>query len=134
MHVFRVQLPNRVGELARVSGFLADAGVNVDSVACFTAGGQGWVELGFSDARAAEEVLRQRGVSFSRHEYVTVTVPDEPGQLHRVSQALADRGINIEALYIGGASAGGLTLALWTDRQEEAGQVLRDLGRASPGS
>jgi hypothetical protein len=100
----RVRLPNRPGELARVARQLADAGVNIRSVAGVAGAGEGSLEFRVDSLGAAIGALMQGGTTFQEVRVVVSPipsgVPDQPGTLARLAEKLAAAGINIESLYI----------------------------------
>src|SRR5262245_39929063 len=99
----RVRLPNRQGELAKVARQLADAGVNIRSVAGVTSGGEGVVELLVNSPGNAITALTQGGINFEQVRVAISPIPqgvtDQPGMLARLAEKLAAAGINIESFY-----------------------------------
>ncbi|MFZ0625110.1 MAG: ACT domain-containing protein, partial [Acidimicrobiia bacterium] len=54
------------------------------------------------------------------HQVLTARLPHRPGELARLTRALADAGVNIEALYVLGTSTDGIELAISVDEPEAA--------------
>src|SRR5213596_1740695 len=94
----RVRLPNRPGELARVARQLANAGVNIRSVAGVSGPGEGTLELLVDNLGAATGALMQGGTAFQEVRVVVSPIPagvtDQPGMLARLAEKLAGAGIN----------------------------------------
>jgi hypothetical protein len=128
----RVNLPNRPGELARVARQLADAGVNIRSVAGVSGGGEGVLELLVDSLGAATQVLKQGGVNFQEARVVVAPLPagmvDRPGGLAQLAEALAGAGINITSLYVAGGEGGRLMGVLGCSDPEKAESLMASWG------
>ncbi len=98
----RFNLPNQPGELLRVVRQIAEAGVNLRSVAGVVGqdAGTGTVELLVSDPDLALRSLRDGGTQAEEVQVAVAWLPDRPGTLAAALQALADEGINIESIYL----------------------------------
>jgi hypothetical protein len=95
-----VNLENRPGELARVGEALGGAGVNITGFCATTAGGAGEVHVMVEDAAAARRALQAVGLAVAaEREMLIASVQEQPGELGRVTRALADAGANIELAY-----------------------------------
>src|SRR5690242_817248 len=97
----RIHLPNRPGELVRLSKQLADAGVNLEAGAGVAGRGgeDGLIEFMVSDIPAASQVLRQQGISFQETQVALAWIANKPGALAQTLAPLADAGINVESFY-----------------------------------
>jgi len=87
---------NKLGELARVTGILADANVNLRWVTIATSGAYGVMKFLVDQCELAYHLLKQCGLMVSLVEVVAVEVEDSPGGLHCVANCLASHQINIE--------------------------------------
>ncbi|GGM63909.1 hypothetical protein GCM10012275_38090 [Longimycelium tulufanense] len=96
MDVVLVECPNQPGEVARVSEAIAAKGINIKTGACLCCGDRGTIGLVTSDESGTRAVLDEAGISYRTLECMTVTMPDRPGELARVSRRLAEAGVNIE--------------------------------------
>ncbi|MDV6012870.1 ACT domain-containing protein [Haloechinothrix sp. LS1_15] len=96
MEAFIFDVPNRPGELARVSAILGKHGVNIDTVAGFGAGEQGAFGLITSDEDTARAALDEAGISYRSCPCITVGAANQPGELDRLTRRLADVDINLE--------------------------------------
>ncbi len=97
---FTVALEDRLGVIADLSEALAKNGVNIMAIHGTPCGGQGIIQFVTNDADATMLALKDAGIRFVTHEVLIVSLVDEPGSLARLSRALANAGININALYI----------------------------------
>lgn len=120
MTEFVVRLDNRPGSLARLTELLAGAGVNIDALAAWGRNGDGIVRLVVDQPEACARVLDEAGLSFDEQPVLSARLADRPGELARVARALADAGVNIEAIFLLGAHADGLEVAIAVDDPEAA--------------
>src|SRR5262245_43129960 len=98
--VIRAYLPNRPDELARMAKWLAQAGVNIEAIAGVAGDQGGSLEVLVNHPTLAAETLKNANIKFEEAQVALVWIPNEPGSLARVSEALAEAGINIESSYV----------------------------------
>lgn len=101
-HVCRqltVAIENQPGRLAAIGRTLATHGINIKDLSINDTVEQGVVRLITSDPARTRELLAAAGLYVIEAEVLAVDLRDIPGTLVRVSQALADSGINIEYAY-----------------------------------
>lgn len=102
-----IKMQNRPGALADVGEALGGAGVNIEAVAGFGLDNHGRIHLVVDDADAAKAALKGAGLELeAEREALEVTLDDAPGAIGAYARKLADRGMNIEAAYIGGRAGG----------------------------
>jgi hypothetical protein len=87
---------NKQGQLARLTRCLAGAKVNIRWITIATLDKVGVVKILVDRLEPALEALRRDGFTVSSLEVLAVEVPDQPGALHAVTDALAREGINVE--------------------------------------
>lgn len=91
----RVHHANEPGYLGRISAILGGAGINIDGFGVW--GGE--TRLFVSDVDRAVELLMSEDISCDVADVLRLHLPDEPGNLAEVAQALGDAGINIDYAY-----------------------------------
>jgi hypothetical protein len=91
----RVHHVDKPGQLGRISSILGDAGINIDGFGVW--GGE--TRLFVSDVDRAIELLSAAGMSCDTADVLRLHLPNEPGNLAEVAQALGDAGINIDYAY-----------------------------------
>ena len=94
-----VFLENRSGRMARVTRLLGDAGINIRALSIADTADFGILRLIVNDPDRAAEVLRSAGFSVRNTDVVAIEVPDRPGGLAGVLEALGGADINVEYLY-----------------------------------
>ena len=109
-----ITVDNRVGMLAGITGVLAGAGINVESINAQTAGERGAIIMTVSDTDRALSVLSQAGYKAVSDDAVVVRLRDEPGALAGVADRLKQAGVNIQNLHILSRQDGFALIALTT--------------------
>ena len=90
---------NRPGHLARITGALARAGVNITGLFASDAKRRSSVRLLVSSTARAKAALRKAGYRVSEEPTVMLSLPDKVGQLARVAAKLAKARINVNYGY-----------------------------------
>ena len=101
MHVEQISvfIENKFGRLAEVTRILGDAGVNIRTLSLADTSDFGILRLIVDHTDQAKSALKERGFTVSKTEVVAVEIPDRPGGLADVLQALDEEGINVEYMY-----------------------------------
>jgi hypothetical protein len=94
-----VFLENRSGRLAEIADLLGKAGINIRGFSTTEAAEYGIVRLIVPEPEKARRLLHEAGFTTHFSEVLCVTVPDEPGGLAHVLDALADQSISVDYLY-----------------------------------
>jgi hypothetical protein len=90
---------NKPGHIAAPVRLLAEAGVDIRSLYLADTQEFGIVRMIVSDWQKAAELLEAQGFVVKATEVLAVEVPDHPGGLADVLEALDGSGINIEYMY-----------------------------------
>ncbi len=105
---------NEVGVLAGITGVLAQAGINVESINTQNAGDRGVVIMTVDDTDHALSLLNQAGYKAVSDDAVVVRLKDEPGALAALADRLRQAGVNIQNLHILVRQEGFALIALTT--------------------
>ncbi len=95
-----VFLENQTGRLAEVARILKEQNINLQGFSTTEARDYGILRLVVSDTQKARESLKAAGFTTHVAEVICVEVKDEPGQLLKILEILADSGINIDYIYV----------------------------------
>jgi hypothetical protein len=87
---------DKLGQLARTTQALSDAGVNIRWVTIATGDKFGIMKFLVDDPDNGAQALRAQGFTVSLNEVLAIEVQDKPGGLHEVAQILAHHEISIE--------------------------------------
>ena len=97
-----VYLDDQPGELARITGLMGEAGVNIlGFCAVQSGGGRAEIHLLIDEVPAAFSTLAAAGAQVaSEQEVLVMPVDDRPGILGDVARRLGDGGVNITLAYV----------------------------------
>lgn len=93
---------NRIGTLANVAEALGGVGINIEAVAAYEQGGRAVFRILTNDATSARKSLdKTQGVKGIVVSDVIVTkMLNRPGELGKLTRKMANRGIDLESVYI----------------------------------
>jgi hypothetical protein len=94
-----VFLENSPGRLAGLTRVLGDAGVNMRALMVADTAEFGVVRIICDRPETARQALESAGFGVSVTEVLAVEVPDRPGGLADILEALGEVGINVEYAY-----------------------------------
>lgn len=122
---FRVVLPNKPGELARLTTLLGKQGINIHSIAglAFSAP-RATVCFVVKDDRKAAAVLKENKFKFTINPVFNIRIADKPGALARVAKKLAKNQINVEGIYLVSRTPKRVELAISVDKPKAAEKIL----------
>ncbi len=90
---------NKAGRLAEITALLAKAGVDIRALSVADTTNFGILRLIVDKPAAAEQVLRDAGLTVSLTDVIAVGIPDQPGGFASAMKALAEKSIDIEYMY-----------------------------------
>lgn len=106
---FSIFMPNTPGALSRLAALFSDRRINILGIASEVRDDSGLVRIALGADADISSLLSQAGFSSVETNVLSVEVEDQPGQLLRVTAALADGKINITTVY--GTSVSGAKTA-----------------------
>jgi hypothetical protein len=92
-------IENKSGRLAEITRILGESGVNIRALSLADTSDFGILRLIVNDREQAKRILKENGFTVSKTEVVAVEVPDRPGGLSQILQALDKDSINVEYMY-----------------------------------
>ncbi len=90
-----VELPDRPGELAKLTALLGDAGVNIDAISAASGGGRSYMTLLVDQPTKARQALDKAGYACSSNTVLIVRLSDHPGALAELARKLGAAGVDI---------------------------------------
>lgn len=133
---FSVFMPNKPGALSRLIALFAEKNINILGIASEVRDDSGLVRIALPSDADASAILSRAGFSSVETHILSVELDDEPGQLLRISNALAEGKINITTVYgtgITGAQTSRILIAV--QNTDKALALLESLALgAKPGS
>lgn len=124
-----VKVPNRVGQLAAISGALGDAGVNIATLSGSALGSKGVIHVVVADkdaARARRALKAAKLRVTSDRKVIEVRLADKPGSLARLAKRLAKARVSVDSAYMLGTGKNSTTFALGV---KDARKAKKALGR-----
>jgi hypothetical protein len=131
MNAFIIELENRPGSLAETTAAIAEKGINITGVAGAASGAAGALAIVTNDESATRSALQGIDCRFREIGLASASLEDKPGSLAAAARALADAGVNIEAVFPTGMEGGKITVAFGVDNVEAARSALGQLTGAT---
>ena len=92
-------MPNKPGALTRLAALFSEKGINILGIASEVRDDSGLVRIALEQEADVSSILSSAGFSSVETHILSVEVADKPGELLRVTAALADGKINITTVY-----------------------------------
>lgn len=96
MKLIAVFVENKPGQTARITKILAAAGVNIYWVTIANSGSFGVMKFLVDNLEAAVRALEEQGLMISLLQVLAVEVPNKPGALQAVAEALGRSNLNLD--------------------------------------
>lgn len=122
-----VKVPNKIGQLAAISGALGDANVNIASLAGSAVGGKGviYVVVADKDAARARRALKAAKLRVAGDRKVLeLRLSDKPGSLARVAKRLAKGRVSVDSAYMLTTGKRSTTIAIGVKDVRKAKKAL----------
>ena len=123
-----VFLENRAGQLAEITGILANAGIDMRAIHIAETQDYGVLRLIASDSAAAAKLLTEQGFLVSVTPVVAVAVDDAPGSLNRVMAIITEAGVDVSYMYSSFGVNNGVAYMIF--RVEAADKLVEALNNA----
>ncbi len=110
-------VPNKVGTLAKITGVLKSARVNILHMWACGDGSKGHFGLVTSNNGRARLALRKLGIATSEHDILVVSMRNKVGSLDRLARKLAKSRVNVTCV---SATSGGTSTAVLINTRSNA--------------
>jgi hypothetical protein len=94
---FDIQLEERMGALAELTGRLADSGVNIKAISVDEGRG---VRLVTSDEKTTRDILKKAKMLFDESDVISLQMLDRPGELAKVAMMLSKEKVRVHSAYM----------------------------------
>ncbi|HEY9159472.1 MAG TPA: ACT domain-containing protein [Desulfomonilia bacterium] len=122
-------LENKPGGLSEVTRILKDNNINIRALSLADTTDFGILRLIVNDVEKAKEKLKAAGLSVGRTTVVALEVPDTPGGLNGILEALSKESINVEYMYAFIQSSGKNAVIIFRfDNTDRAIEILTGAG------
>jgi len=96
-----VKASNDVGSLAQISETLGSVGVNIEAISAYGVDGKAIFRIITNDVATALKALSKLpNVEMDEADTIVYKMINRPGELGKITRKLANRGVNLESLYI----------------------------------
>lgn len=126
---FSIFVENKQGKMAEVTRLLANAGIDLRTLSLADTRDFGILRVIVNKPDDAEALLRENGWTFKVTSVIGIKVPDVPGGVAAVLEALNDANLNVEYMYaFVNRTPGRADTIIRVDEEEAALQTLRRHG------
>ena len=119
-----ITLESKPGVLARISGILADAGINITAICAAETTGRGKIRMVVTNPARAKAALKAAKLRYGEERAVALTLRNRPGALARVTEKLARGKVNIKCAYATTTGAGSAKVILSVSNPDKAQAIL----------
>lgn len=124
-----VFLENRAGQLSNITRVLSENGVDLRAINIAETQDYGVLRIIPADAQKASSVLLENGFIMAMTPVIAVAVPDRPGGLNSLLEALAEENIGIEYMYsVFSMNSGEALMVLQVGEAEKVSEILSTKG------
>ena len=108
-----VKSSNKVGALAEVAELLGSYGVNIEAISAYGIGDNAVFRIVTSDPKTAIKHLGKiPGLMCAEADIILLDIHNRPGELGKIARKLANKGVDLEALYLINKSADAFHVAI----------------------
>lgn len=117
---------DKVGLLADLSYLLGKSKVNIEALTAGIVGKNAVIHIVVKDEKKTKNVLEKNGYKVVSSDSIVVEIPDEPGEMSRMTKKLADSKINLEKAHLLARGRNKALYAVKVDKRKKALKVLKD--------
>ena len=119
-----VRMANEIGAFDRMMKIIADKGINILAVSAWVEGDQAVIHLVTDNDTRVMDTLRSLKCEAREADVLVTKAPHKPGMLHRISERLAQGGIDIHHLYATVSITQEQTLVVFASANNDRAMVL----------
>ena len=124
---FSIFVENKQGKMAALTRLIADAGIDLRTLSLADTRDFGILRVIVNKPDETEALLRDNGWTFKATSVIGVKVPDCPGGVATVLEALNEADVNVEYMYaFVNRTPGRADTVICVDNEETALKTLRD--------
>ena len=124
-----VFLENRAGQLSNITKVLSENNIDLRAINIAETQDYGVLRIIPADAQKASAVLLENGFIMAMTPVIAVAVPDRPGGLNSLLEALAEKEIGIEYMYsVFSSNSGESIMVLQVGEAEKVSALLSEKG------
>lgn len=116
-------LPNRVGQLAKISDVITAAGGNISALSARGDKRRAYFHIVVDRHVKVRNALKKAGFDITEDDVILVEMPNKPGQMQKVADKIAEAGIDILYTY-GSAGSGRSTFCVFKTADDKKAMKL----------
>ena len=131
MNVIQISvfLENRAGQLSNITKVLSENNIDLRAINIAETQDYGVLRIIPADAQKASAVLLENGFIMAMTPVIAVAVPDRPGGLNSLLEALSEENIGIEYMYsVFSMNSGEALMVLQVGEVEKVSEILSTKG------
>ena len=131
MNVIQISvfLENRAGQLSNITKVLSENNIDLRAINIAETQDYGVLRIIPADAQKASAVLLENGFIMAMTPVIAVAVPDRPGGLNSLLEALSEENIGIEYMYsVFSMNSGEALMVLQVGEAEKVSEILSTKG------
>ena len=121
-------IENREGRLEKVTETLAANDINIVCISLADTSEYGLLRMIVSDPVRAKAILKQNGFSAMLTDVIPVRIPHNFGTLHKLTQGLSNKDINIEYMYAFTSGKDNASIIIKTNNNANAIDIIGEMG------
>lgn len=126
MKAVTIVADDKVGLLADISYVLGKAKINIESISVDVTGGKAVISLMLSDEMRGKNVLEASGYQVGELNSIVIKLPDQPGELSRITNSLSKDGVNIHNVHMLSKDGKNTVISVVVDKPKRAASLLKD--------
>ena len=124
---FSIFVENKQGKMAELTRLIADAGIDLRTLSLADTRDFGILRVIVNKPAETEALLKENGWTFKATSVIGVKVPDIPGGVATVLEALNEADVNVEYMYaFVNRTPGRADTVICVDNEEAALRILRE--------
>jgi len=94
-----ISVSDSVGSLAEVTAVVSSSGINILALCAYEVAGVVAIMFTTEDNNTAKRLLEEQGCNVQEEEIIILSLDNQPGALQKVTDKLADAGIDLRLMY-----------------------------------
>jgi hypothetical protein len=115
---------DKVGLIADISYILGKAKLNIESISVDVVNAKAIITLSLTEVEKAKTFLEAAGYPVEQINSIILKLPDQPGELNKISTILSKDSINIQKVQVLLRDGNQTILSLSTDKPKRAAKLL----------
>jgi len=127
MKTITIVSDDRVGLLADISYILGKSKINIESINVDVVAGKAIIRLSLNNVEKGKTVLEASSYRVEEVNSVVVKLPDQPGELNRITALLSKEDIKINNIHMLSKDGMNTVLSIAVDKPKRAETILKDV-------